>query len=138
MPTLGLIEAARLLRLSEDCLLRKARAGEIPGRKVARAWSFSPDELIAFIRSRYVKPGSFTYALKTRPSLVRRTPAWADVAAIHSIYRECERLTRETGVLHHVDHIVPLQGRRVSGLHVEANLQILTAAENTAKGNRWP
>jgi 5-methylcytosine-specific restriction endonuclease McrA len=35
-----------------------------------------------------------------------------------------------------VDHIVPLQGENVTGLHVEYNLQIITRAENTIKGNQ--
>lgn len=67
------------------------------------------------------------------------TPAWADNKAILVFYHEAARLTKETGIPHDVDHIVPLQSRLVCGLHVEHNMQVLTADVNKSKGNRhWP
>lgn len=65
------------------------------------------------------------------------TPKWADLAAIRAIYARCAEITASTGVPHHVDHIVPLRGKNVSGLHVPLNLRIIPAAENLAKSNRF-
>ncbi|MFL1449238.1 HNH endonuclease signature motif containing protein [Pseudomonas tritici] len=70
---------------------------------------------------------------KRRTALRIATPAWADHIAIEAFYVEARRLTAVTGVLHEVDHIVPIQGKRVCGLHVEANLQILTKIDNVKK-----
>lgn len=68
---------------------------------------------------------------KTRKALkLSRVPTWADLEKIKEIYSNCPE-----GF--HVDHIVPLQGKLVSGLHVETNLQYLTAYDNLVKGNKY-
>ena len=46
-------------------------------------------------------------------------------------------MTRVCNEPFHVDHFYPLQGEKVSGLHVPANLRIITAAENIRKSNRY-
>jgi hypothetical protein len=68
------------------------------------------------------------------------TPPWLsleDWDAMDALYERARRLSKETGVRHEVDHIYPLQGKMLSGLHVPWNLQILTQAENVAKSNRY-
>ena len=57
-------------------------------------------------------------------------PVWADVEAIRAVYEEAQR----TGM--HVDHVLPLKGRNVSGLHVAANLQLLPPSVNRRKSNK--
>lgn len=69
---------------------------------------------------------------------LQATPSWADHAAIRAIYEKAARLTAETGVKHEVDHIYPLRGKLVCGLHCEANLQVLTESQNLSKGNKMP
>lgn len=77
---------------------------------------------------------------KRRANKLFATPGWADLQHIKDLYvncREAERVFGSIGleVKFEVDHIIPLQGKGVSGLHVESNLQILTAQENAKKHN---
>lgn len=59
-----------------------------------------------------------------------RTPSWANLDKIRSIYENCPE-----GM--HVDHIIPLRGKLVSGLHVENNLQYLFEEDNLKKNNSF-
>ncbi len=74
---------------------------------------------------------------KRHAAFLKRMPAWANQQKIAAIYAQCAALTKSTGIRHEVDHIVPLQGKYVSGLHVHENLQILTATDNRRKWNRF-
>ena len=69
----------------------------------------------------------------------QRTPNWLDIvdhAEIEFTYIWCYAL-RNCGLDYHVDHIVPLQGYNVSGLHVPSNLQVIPAKQNLSKSNGW-
>ena len=74
-------------------------------------------------------------AAKIRAKIIDRTPAWADWRAIWRVYGAAKQLTKVTGIPHEVDHIIPLNGKNVSGLHVHYNLQVIPAVENRAKRN---
>lgn len=70
---------------------------------------------------------------KRRALKVLATPKWLsdkDIASINEIYKNCP-------VGYEVDHIIPLQGNGVVGLHVPWNLQYLTKADNIKKGNKY-
>jgi hypothetical protein len=82
------------------------------------------------------KPAYKAAAVARKEHVRMATPPWADLKKIAAIYAEAERMTLETGVPHHVDHIYPLRGKTMCGLHVEGNLQILHAVANLRKSNR--
>lgn len=74
---------------------------------------------------------------KRRSAKLNATPAWADQEQIKRIYLTCAKISKRTGLQHHVDHIIPLQGENVCGLHVETNLAIIPAKMNLQKSNMY-
>jgi len=76
---------------------------------------------------------------KRRAELLNRTPEWLtehDLLHIKCIYSVCRMLNKEGTGPYEVDHIVPLQGEHVSGLHVPWNLRVITQDENLRKSNK--
>jgi hypothetical protein len=63
------------------------------------------------------------------------TPAWANKFYIREIYHLARLRTKHSGIKHHVDHIIPIYGETVCGLHTEQNLQVIPATENIRKSN---
>ena len=77
------------------------------------------------------------YVTARQKRIKKATPTWANLDTIKQFYIEAQRLTKETGIPHEVDHIIPIKGKLVSGLHVPANLQILTEKQNQIKNARY-
>lgn len=67
---------------------------------------------------------------KRSAAKLNRTPVWANLDTIREFYMCCP-----DG--YQVDHVIPLQGKLVSGLHVPENLQYLTKSENCKKNNKF-
>lgn len=70
---------------------------------------------------------------------VNKRPAWQTkyVKEFVAIRKKARSMSRETGIQHDVDHIIPLVNTKVCGLNVPWNLQIIPRSDNNAKSNRW-
>jgi hypothetical protein len=74
-------------------------------------------------------------SLKRYNDIKRATPSWANMDAIEGFYARSRSMKNESGIDYTVDHIIPLNGENVCGLHVESNLQIITRSDNSKKSN---
>ena len=84
------------------------------------------DRLIAKSVERHRLTG---FNAQRRAAKLKATPKWTDMEAIRAIYAKCPKG-------YHVDHILPLKGKNVCGLHIAGNLQILPATDNLRKSNK--
>lgn len=106
----------------------------------SKKWSQNNPDKISKRNKRYRQnnPGKTNaHTAKRRAAKLKRTPPWADMKAIEAVYEEARALQESTGTPYHVDHIYPLQGETVSGLHVDYNLRAVPAKVNMSKGNRF-
>lgn len=98
-------------------------------------------ELTRYKRYQRADPGKYAHLTALRyTAKIQRTPKWLDwlqKAAIKSFYVRAAVLSKKTGVKYSVDHIIPLRGRNVSGLHVPWNLRIMLSTENSSKSNKF-
>lgn len=109
----------------------KAQNPEAHAAQQSRYKTKHAPELKAYL-SQWKKDNKKTYNayLATRKARVRQaTPPWADLGAIRTFYYNCPEG-------HHVDHVLPLNGKSISGLHTLENLQYLLAADNLKKSNK--
>lgn len=104
--------------------------------------SKNPDKVKRWSKQNYInnKAAFCNRAMMRHAAKLKRTPMWlsdSDKREIKLIYKIAARVSKETGIVHHVDHEIPLQGEFVSGLHVPGNLQLLTAFDNCSKHNKF-
>ena len=77
---------------------------------------------------------------KRQAAKLQRVPKWLtdqDFKVIQAFYSIAAMLERENGIPYHVDHIIPLQGKKVSGLHVPSNIQVIPGSDNVKKSNKF-
>lgn len=96
---------------------------------------------LSYKKSRSKNPGLYLAKDRNREiSKLKRTPVWLskqDKEYIKYLYKFSRNISKYLDKEYHVDHIIPLQGDLVSGLHVPSNLQVLPATNNLQKGNKW-
>jgi hypothetical protein len=85
------------------------------------------------------KPVKAALQAKRKTAQLQRTPAWdPDAHLIIAKYQLAAMFSKASGIEHHVDHIIPLQGKKVSGLHTFANLRVIPGSDNVKKSNKFP
>lgn len=108
--------------------------------KSAHEWRLRNPEKVRQTLALHYQENKFYYkelATLRKKRIRRATPIWADLIKIRSVYKKSEEATEVTGIPYEVDHIIPLRGKYVCGLHVENNLQILPASVNRLKSNHF-
>lgn len=125
-----------ITRRSASCSIRNKERAINDGKTATERYKEKyPDRVLKsynLYNKRYPEYRAYMSACR-RAYKLQRMPKWltrAHIDEIETIYKKCPKG-------YHVDHVVPLKGKDVSGLHVPWNLQILTAKDNLKKKNKF-
>jgi hypothetical protein len=108
-----------------------------------RIWREKNKEKMELARKSWAERNPHNHLARTRKrqaAKIQRTPKWLtkdDFWLIEEAYSLAALRTKMFGFQWDVDHIVPLQGKKVSGLHVPDNIQVIPAKQNYQKGNSY-
>ena len=111
--------------------------------KARRQWGEKNKEHVSQYSKEYAAsnlPKRLVLQTKRHCSKMKRTPAWLtekDTTHITCLYSLAAMRNKYSGEKWHVDHVIPLQGKNVSGLHVPLNLRVVPAAYNQRKYNTY-
>jgi hypothetical protein len=132
-------QAYRWQKLNPEKAKESCRRSERRYREANRD-AYNAKQRVAVLRWQRRNPHKMSIArARRRTQQINACPLWLSSdhrRSIYDTYQQAQRLTVETSVPHHVDHIVPLRGENVCGLHVPWNLQVLPASENISKSNK--
>jgi hypothetical protein len=107
-----------------------------------RKWAIENPEKMKACQDRWYennKEKKAEHAANRRARMRNAVPSWANRFFVEEAYRLAKLRTQMFGFRWEVDHIVPLAGKLVCGLHVETNLRVIPCTENRVKGHhRWP
>jgi hypothetical protein len=132
---------------NREAILQQQRAYDavkkIEHREYSRQWHLKNKARNNAQKAEYRKNNLHKHAAKEmrrRLAKTNQTPSWLGVDELWMIeqaYELAALRTKMLGIAFEVDHIIPLQGKLVSGLHVPENLQVISATENRSKYNRF-
>ena len=125
----------------KQCQASKDAARYNPEKR-KKAYLEKHDQEKAARRSYYKKniQSYFVRKANRRAQTLQATPSWYggfDEFVLSEAYKLCKLREKMTGVKWEIDHIVPLQGENVCGLHCSSNWSVITQFENRSKGNRY-
>ena len=109
----------------------------------AKAWALANPEKVKAKALRYIRKHPDAYTARAVASIAKRAkrvPQWLtpdDRWMMQEAYNLAKLRTKMFGFVWEVDHIIPLRGELVSGLHVPTNLQVIPKAENRSKRNHY-
>ena len=112
-------------------------------KELSKLWHEENKERVKELNRAWKKANKHKVNANTRmrqAAKLNATPPWLNEDhkfMLEEIYELRDLRTQATGVVHHVDHIVPLRGAEVCGLHVPWNLQVIPASDNIRKGNSY-
>lgn len=127
-------------------LIKKKWRQKNPDKMLARLvkWRINNKDHLKEYNSRHSKEYNKTHkglirsiSRKTKIKRLNRVPIWADIKEINKIYQESIDRSNNSDIKYVVDHIIPLQGKLVSGLHIHSNLQVLDWNINIKKSNKF-
>ena len=132
--------------LRAKALRHKAKnidAVQVRDREASKAYREANKEKVATSKLKYAQKNKHIInaaVARRKAAKLQRTPGWLtefDKLKIKCLYSIAAMLTRENKEPWHIDHIIPLQGELVSGLHIPSNMQIMRGIENVSKKNKF-
>jgi len=115
----------------------------VKDRESSKAYREANKEKVAASKLKYAQENKYIInaaVARRKAAKLERTPGWLtefDKLKIKCLYSIAAMLTHENKEPWHVDHIIPLQGKLVSGLHAPSNMQVLRGIENVSKKNTF-